>query len=45
MARDYAGRGHATAALRWRGAAGEIDLIALDGEGLIFVEVKRADSL
>jgi putative endonuclease len=27
---------------RWRGAAGEIDLIARDGEGVIFIEVKQS---
>jgi len=42
VARNYAQRGYATAATRWRGAAGEVDLIAQDGDGLIFVEVKRA---
>ena len=33
-----------TAWRRWRGAGGEIDLIAEDGEGLIFIEVKKARS-
>jgi putative endonuclease len=42
VARDYARRGHRTAWRRWRGAAGEIDLIAEDGAGLIFIEVKKA---
>lgn len=27
---------------RWRGQAGEIDLILADGDGVIFVEVKKA---
>lgn len=27
---------------RWRGRGGEIDLIAKDGEGFIFVEVKKS---
>ena len=26
----------------WRGAAGEIDLVLRDGEGVVFVEVKAA---
>lgn len=42
VATDYARRGHAIAGRRWRGSGGEIDLIARDGDGLIFVEVKRA---
>jgi putative endonuclease len=42
VARDYAQRGHRTAWRRWRGAGGEIDLIAEDGAGVIFIEVKKA---
>jgi putative endonuclease len=42
VARDYARRGHRTADRRWRGTGGEIDLIAEDGAGLIFIEVKKA---
>jgi putative endonuclease len=42
VASDYARRGHRTASRRWRGTGGEIDLVAEDGEGLIFVEVKKA---
>jgi putative endonuclease len=42
VATDYARRGHPTAFRRWRGAAGEIDLIAQNGDGLIFIEVKKA---
>jgi putative endonuclease len=42
VASDYARRGHATRSRRWRGSGGEIDLIATDGEGLIFIEVKKA---
>lgn len=38
----YALRGHGTRDHRWRGKFGEIDLIAEDGEGLIFVEVKKS---
>jgi len=44
VAGDYARRGHPTARRRWRGQAGEIDIIVEDGDGLIFVEVKKADS-
>ncbi len=42
VARHYAGAGHALLETRWRGKGGEIDLILQDGEGLIFVEVKKA---
>ena len=41
---DYARRGFPAARQRWRGSAGEIDLIVEDGEGLIFVEVKKAET-
>lgn len=42
VAADYARRGHGTRGHRWRGKSGEIDLIAEDGDGLIFVEVKKS---
>ncbi|MBK1636219.1 YraN family protein [Rhodovulum adriaticum] len=42
VARGYEDRGLPIAARRWRGRAGEIDLIARDGDGLVFVEVKKA---
>ena len=38
---EYAGRAHHILAHRWRGAAGEIDLIFADGNVLIFIEVKK----
>ncbi len=38
----YVRSGHAVAARRWRGKAGEIDLILHDGDGFIFVEVKKS---
>lgn len=41
---DYARRGYPAAARRWRGRGGEIDLIARDGDALIFVEVKKSRS-
>jgi putative endonuclease len=44
VARDYERRGHVTAARRWRGSSGEVDLIATDGDGLIFIEVKRSEN-
>lgn len=44
VASHYARRGHPTQTQRWRGTAGEIDLVAADGEGLIFIEVKKATS-
>ncbi|MEQ6250605.1 YraN family protein [Sulfitobacter sp. HNIBRBA3233] len=44
IAQDYERRGFAVARSRWRGRAGEVDLIVEDGEGLIFVEVKQSRS-
>lgn len=45
VARHLQGRGFAIIARRWRGAAGEVDLICRDGECVVFVEVKQAASL
>lgn len=42
VADDYARRGYRAAATRWRGSRGEIDLVMRDGDGFIFVEVKKA---
>jgi len=42
VARHYADQGLTLRDRRWRGAAGEIDLIAQDGEDLVIVEVKHA---
>ena len=44
VAQDYRRRGFALAHERWRGKAGEIDLILRDGDGIIFVEVKKSKS-
>ena len=44
VARHYARSGRPIAATRWRGSAGEIDLIARDGAAVIFVEVKKSRS-
>ncbi len=44
VAADYTRRGHRLAAQRWRGRAGEVDLIFNDGEEVVFVEVKKARS-
>ncbi len=41
---EYAGRAHQVLAHRWRGDAGEIDFIFIDGDGLIFTEVKKSRS-
>ncbi len=40
----YVQGGRLIAARRWRGSGGEIDLIAREGAGLVFVEVKKAAS-
>lgn len=42
VARDYQRRGFATAARRWRGRGGEIDLVVRDASALVFVEVKKS---
>lgn len=44
VADAYKQRGCKLVAARWRGQAGEIDLIFQDGETYIFVEVKKASS-
>jgi putative endonuclease len=44
VAQDYERRGFTVARTRWRGKAGEIDLVIRNGEGLIFVEVKKSRS-
>lgn len=40
--RSYQRNGREIVARRWRGAGGEIDLIARDGAGVIFIEVKQS---
>lgn len=42
--RAYLARGAGLVARRWRGAAGEVDLIVREGACLVFCEVKRARS-
>jgi putative endonuclease len=42
VARRYLAAGGTIAATRWRGRAGEIDLIAREGGVVVFVEVKQA---
>ncbi len=45
VARDYERRGYRIACRRWRGQAGEIDLIAESPRGeLAFIEVKKSRS-
>ncbi|NVO56509.1 YraN family protein [Rhodobacteraceae bacterium B1Z28] len=44
VASDYERRGYSIAHRRWRGAGGEIDLIARNAEGLVFIEVKKSTS-
>ncbi len=41
-ARHYELSGRHVAATRWRGRGGEIDLVAREGDRVIFIEVKRA---
>ncbi|TWI36902.1 YraN family protein [Paracoccus sulfuroxidans] len=42
VARHYEDRGYRILAQRWRGRAGEIDLVVQDGSTIVFVEVKKA---
>lgn len=42
--RHYEARGLRLAKARWRGKAGEVDLILRDGGDLVFVEVKHSRS-
>ncbi len=42
VAQHYDRSGRMVCARRWRGAAGEIDLIARDGAEVIFIEVKKS---
>jgi putative endonuclease len=44
VARHYAARGDTVVARRWRGRAGEIDLVVRSGAALVFVEVKASAS-
>ncbi|WP_114965828.1 YraN family protein [Alkalilacustris brevis] len=44
VAAHYLRAGLSVVAERWRGRGGEIDLIARDGEGLVFIEVKKSRS-
>jgi putative endonuclease len=44
VAQRYARSGRPVLAKRWRGSCGEIDLIAQDGDGVVFIEVKKSRS-
>ena len=44
VAERYARCGRAVLAKRWRGSAGEIDLIAREGDIVVFIEVKKSSS-
>ena len=44
VARDYQRRGFPLVRHRWRGAGGEIDLVMQDGDGFVFIEVKKSRS-
>ena len=45
IAQDYERRGFTIARRRWRGDGGEIDLVTREGDGIVFVEVKKARCL
>ena len=42
VVRDYEGRGFQVLSQRWRGQAGEIDLIFQTADEIVFVEVKKS---
>lgn len=42
VAAAYSARGTDLVARRWRGKAGEIDLVGRDADGFVFIEVKKA---
>ncbi len=44
VASEYERRGFSIAHRRWRGAWGEIDLIARNADGVVFIEVKKSTS-
>lgn len=44
VAGAYARRGLPVVRRRWRGKGGEIDLIAREGEAVVFIEVKKGRS-
>lgn len=44
VAAHYGRNGMKVAHRRWRGSAGEIDLVARDGDSLVFIEVKKSRS-
>lgn len=44
VASSYERSGFPIIARRWRGAGGEVDLIARDGKGYVFIEVKKSHS-
>lgn len=44
VALRYARGGQPILAKRWRGSRGEIDLVARDGNSIIFIEVKKSRS-
>lgn len=43
--RAYARQGHRVTHRRWRGQSGEVDLIARDGDCVVFIEVKKSRTL
>lgn len=44
VAQLYIGSGCSVVARRWRGLSGEIDVIARDGDAVIFIEVKQSST-
>lgn len=44
VAQFYLRAGMVVVARRWRGTAGEVDVIARDGDQVIFIEVKKSRS-